>query len=104
MAEPREQSSPRVRARHGLAWLLSLLIVVLYVALPDAEREPLEQPRDSAGDDASEDAERLEIRGVSPLEPYPGSSIIITHNGVGDPSALNVYAGRTELRVLARHE
>jgi len=100
--EPR--ASTRVRTRHGLAWLLSLVIVVLYAALPDAERDAQEQPLDGTGDDASEEGERLEIRGVSPLEPYPGSSIVIIHNGVGDPSALHAYAGKTELRVLARHE
>lgn len=89
--------------RHALAWLLSLAIVVVYVALPDAERDALEQAAEQNKDDGDEN-ERLEIHNVSPLEPYPGSSIIVTHSGAGDSAGLYVYAGKTELRVLARHD
>ncbi|MEY4510044.1 MAG: hypothetical protein RLZZ450_2166 [Pseudomonadota bacterium] len=102
--EPLYSAHAATPARHhALAWLLSLAIVVLYVALPDAERDALEHAAEQNKDDVDE-GERLEVRSVSPLEPYPGSTIIVSHNGVGDSSVLHVYAGKSELRVLARHE
>lgn len=109
--EPLARPSSRLRVRHTLAWLISALIIGLYLALPEAEPSAVEARGSSArggraesADDAGDERERLEIVRVSPLEPYPGSSIIISHNGVGDPSALQAYAGKIKLRVLARHD
>jgi hypothetical protein len=104
MPQPRPSSAPprrtdSLRTRHTLAWVITLGIVALYWALPDAELSPVVLEEDDA-----EDSDRLEIVNVSPLEPYPGSSIIISHNDKVEPSQLHVYAGKTELRVLAHHK
>ncbi|MDB4976619.1 MAG: transporter [Myxococcaceae bacterium] len=96
---PQGAASSRLQQRRALAWLLSLAVLVLYGMLPD----PDSAPAPSRDYESSEEGDRLEILDVSPLEPYPGSSIIVTHNGKADEDQIHVYAGKSELPVLARH-
>ncbi|MDB4987041.1 MAG: hypothetical protein JWN04_2219, partial [Myxococcaceae bacterium] len=92
------EGSGRLRRRRALAWLLALAVLLLYGALPDPELVP-SPPQD----DDREETDRLEILDVSPREPYPGSSIVVTHNGKVEQERVHVYAGKTELSILARH-
>jgi Na+/Pi-cotransporter len=94
--EPAGRATRRKRLRHLGAWLLTVLVLATYLALPEGEAAP------ERGDDVDDESERLEIRAVSPLEPYPGSTLIIRHNGRGASDALHAFAGRSELAVLAR--
>jgi hypothetical protein len=93
-----EASSATMRSRHALVWLLALAVIVLYLLLPDAdERTDAELARDEAGDEI----DRLEILSVSPPDPYPGSSLRIRYEGLPAGAPLHVYAGKSELPLLA---
>lgn len=87
--------------RWGLASALSVLALVPYVALPGGEQN--EQRAALALEDGEGD-EPLEVRSVSPVDPFPGSSIAIVFSGKVDAAQLRAYAGKQELLVLARRE
>jgi hypothetical protein len=96
--------------RNALAWCLSLVLVALYIAMPEdgpghGDAPPhgsLSEPGqpEAERDDPEVDPTRVDVLTVSPHEPYPGSTIAISHSET--PHALGAYAGKTALRVLAR--
>jgi Na+/phosphate symporter len=93
-----DRSSSSLRMRQLMAWALGLLIVVVYLTLPDADEHAASTP---SNDDPSEELDRLDIRSVTPVDPYPGSSILVTFSGARPATALQVYAGKTRLDLLA---
>ena len=88
-----------IRARRLLAWVVGILVVALYLTLPDADdwSEAAE-----GRDDSADDIDRLEIIGVSPSDPYPGSSIRVRYEGPRSEVPVQVYSGKSPLTVLAR--
>ncbi|HEX6245750.1 MAG TPA: hypothetical protein VFZ61_32725, partial [Polyangiales bacterium] len=87
--EPRAgRSAPRL-----LPWLAALLLLGLYVGLPDGnDASNARAPRAGQGaNDASDDeGERLEILDVTPHDPYPGGTIAVSHSPTRAP--LEVFA------------
>ena len=100
--ESAERTSSKIRLRQALAWILGLVIGCIWLTLPD--EDGVEGRIGALRDDADDEPERLEIRSVLPLDPYPGSSLFITYAGARDPAPLRVYAGKHELSVIGRHE
>lgn len=96
-----EPSKSRLRlhiSRSTLAWLLGVALTIVYFELPSGAEHP--HGDSESGTDTEEVPTRPEIWSVSPDEPYPGSTIIISHSPVQSP--LVAYADKTALRVLAR--
>jgi hypothetical protein len=89
---------PRQRARSLAAWALGLLVVLAYAAVPEGGGEHAES--DGERDEPAEDAGRPEILSVSPNDPFVGSTISIAHTG--DDERLMPFAGKLQLKVLAR--
>lgn len=88
-----------LRVRNALAWLLGLGLVIVYLLLPDPE-----DVLGSSGKDERDETDRLEILSVSPPDPFPGSSLRIVYEGLPEGAPLHVYAGKSELPVLARRD
>jgi hypothetical protein len=93
-----ERSPPRRRTRAVLAWALSLLLLGLYASLPSGTE--LSVPD---GDGAARPSD-LEVVEVSPPAAAPGEAVTVRVVGAGDVSKLKAFAGKLELRVLARRE
>lgn len=100
--ESAERTSSKIRLRQAIAWVLGLLIVCTWLTLPD--ESGWEADLGNARDDVEDETERLEIRRVQPLDPYPGSSLFISYAGARDAAPLRVFAGKNELGVIGRHD
>jgi Na+/phosphate symporter len=82
------------------ATLLAALLLGVYFLLPAGD-----QDNDSdagGGSDGASDARKPEILAVKPVDPYPGSSLVVTYGEMPDAARLHVYAGKEELKVLMR--
>jgi Na+/phosphate symporter len=96
-----EPGAPRgLRARFGPAWLLAALLLGVYFLLPTGDQDA-DPDAGTAGESAG-DARKPEILSVKPLDPYPGSSLVVSYEAEADPSQLHVYGGKEELRILMR--
>ena len=101
-SEKTPEAAPRVRSRIGPSSLLAALLVGVYVLLPSGEQADDADATGGAGTDEAGESRRPEILAVQPLDPYPGSSLLVTHDTTGDPARLHVYAGKEELEILVR--
>src|SRR5512138_2001328 len=88
------------RVRLLSLWLITALLMTVYLALPSGEEGG---PAD-AGPPGAEAGEphKLEIVNVSPAETPPGTTVIIRYRGADDGADLNAFAGKVALEVLAR--
>jgi Na+/phosphate symporter len=102
-----DEAPVRKRAKSPLAFVLGLLLLTVYLALPEADERAAEE---RTRDDAADESDRLEIRHISPPDPYPGSSILVSYGPkLADAvdareRSVEVYAGKTKLPVLASRD
>jgi hypothetical protein len=88
------------RLRLLFAWLCTALIIGIYVSLPDGD--------DAFSPDASHAAldqsipTRIEVMGVTPSDPTPGSAVTVQFAGAENPQQVEAYIGKSALPVLSR--
>jgi len=97
-----EGTRNRRRVRIATMWIATAMLVAAYVALPSGDdatnTDAAAPPPDAAGE-----PHKLEILQVTPAETPPGTAVIVGYHGADDDGiALRVFAGKTELEVLAR--
>ncbi|MFZ5891870.1 MAG: hypothetical protein ACOY0T_12520 [Myxococcota bacterium] len=93
----------RVRRRWRLlfGWLLTVLFIGVYFALPDGDEAiplaftPSEAPEPSG-------SRQLEIVEVTPAKPSPGRAVTINYVGGDEGSEVHAFAGKVDMQVLAR--
>ena len=96
-----ERFAPLRRSGRALvALLLGVLLTVGYFALPSGQTSASED--DSSASEVAGEAARLEITGVSPTEPTPGSAVVLRFSGVALGVPLQAFAGKRELAVLVQ--
>jgi len=92
----------RRRVRIGTMWIATVALVAAYLALPSGDDTAAPDVAAAAADAAGE-PHKLEIVQVTPAETPPGTAVIVAYHGADDDGiALRVFAGKTELEVLAR--
>jgi hypothetical protein len=94
-----EPAGPSRRARLFAAWALSAGLLGAYLLLPDGDSGDAGESDKAA---ASGEAERLEVIGVTPADLSPGNAVSVRYLGATAAMELKVFAGKRELRVLAR--
>lgn len=101
--ERAERSTLPARWRSAAALAIAAGLTLVYVTLPEEAQE--HDPNSTlAGDEVERKSGGLEILDVEPLDPYPGGTITVSYVSSLDPASLHVYAGKSELHVLARPE
>lgn len=92
----------RRRWKLWLGWLLTLLFIGVYFALPDGDEAipfafaPNDTPEPSSG------SRQIEVVEVTPARPSPGRAITITYLSSDDVSEVHAFAGKVDMQVLAR--
>ena len=96
-----ESTAKRRSVRVVVAWLVTAIVVLGYLALPTLP-DPRDFPLDAP--DAAEEPARLEVLSVSPGDVVPGSAIVVRVLGATDPQKLKAFAGRVELETIAHQK
>jgi phosphate:Na+ symporter len=94
-----EPAGPQRRTRLVAAWVLTGAVLGTYFFLPDGDNADSTDAQKTA--DATE-PERLEVIGVAPADPSPGTAVSVRYLGKSAEAEIKVYLGKRELRVLAR--
>jgi phosphate:Na+ symporter len=89
------------RARIAAIWIITALLVAVYLALPSGD-DGAAQDASPAGPDAAGEPHKLEIVSVSPAETPPGTTVIIRHRGADETAPLRALVAKLELEVVAR--
>src|SRR5688500_2273702 len=97
MVTEREGVAPRVRI--ALAWLLSAMIIGVYLWLPSGNRT---HSTERAEVETADALERLDIVDVSPAAPYPGGLMIVSYAGAEKEFVERVFIGKEEIPVVSR--
>jgi hypothetical protein len=97
-----EGERARRRWQLWLGWLLTVLFVGVYFALPDGDEAipfafaPQDAPEPSSA------SRQVEILEVTPARPNPGRAITIRYFGTSAAPEIHALAGKIDMQILAR--
>jgi Na+/Pi-cotransporter len=84
------------------AWLCTALIVGLYFSLPDGDDQPSASL--NVGQVDAPAPGRIEVVGVSPPDPTPGSAVTVQFSGAEHPRQVVASVGKNLLPILSRFD